>query len=160
MSAYTIHVDQQEFNLSAEDASSLDMLQTSTNDFHILKDHKAFKVKVLDGDMLQKTVTLSVNGNRYELKIQDAYDTMVAHMGLLEKTEALSNNITAPMPGYMVAIMVKPGDTIEVDTPLFVLSAMKMENIILSNGKGIVKSIEVKKDDSVVKGQLIIEMES
>jgi len=66
----------------------------------------------------------------------------------------------APMPGYIIDIMVNAGDPIEKGTPLFVLSAMKMENVILSDGKGIVKSIEAKIDDSVDKGQLIIEMES
>lgn len=160
MSTYAIQVDHQKINLSTEDIASLDMHQSSASHIHVLKSSKAFDVQVETHNTLKKTMTLTVNGNRYEVKIEDEYDMMVAQMGLLEKTEALSNNITAPMPGYIIDILVQPGDHIEADTPLFVLSAMKMENVILSSGKGIVKTIEVKQDDSVVKGQLIIEMES
>ncbi len=160
MSTYTIHVDHQDFTLSTEAIATLDLHQTSQTDFHLLKDNQAFNVKLLSKNILDKTMTISVNGNRYEVKIDDAYDTMVAQMGLLEKTETLSNDFMAPMPGYIVEVLVKPGDAIEEGTPLFVLSAMKMENTILADGIGTVKSVEVKVDDSVVKGQLIIAMES
>ncbi len=160
MSTYTIHVDQQEFTVSTKDLSKLDLHQTSATNFHLLKDHKAFKVKLLAENMLDKTMTMSVNGNKYLVKIDDAYDRMVAEMGLLEKSESKSNDFMAPMPGYIVDVLVKSGDSIEDGTPLFVLSAMKMENTILADGKGVVKSVEVQVDDSVVKGQLIIAMES
>jgi biotin carboxyl carrier protein len=160
MSTYNIHVDQQSFSIKTEDLSSLDLHQISTTNFHVLKDHQAFDVKIITESFLNKTMSITVNGNNYQVKIDDEYDTMVSKMGLFEKTEAKSNNIEAPMPGYVVDIMVNAGDSIENGTPLFVLSAMKMENIILSDGKGVVKSIEVKKDESVDKGQLIIEMEA
>jgi len=42
---------------------------------------------------------------------------------------------------------------------LLILSAMKMENIILAQADGIIKSINVKKEDAVDKGQLVIEIE-
>ena len=63
------------------------------------------------------------------------------------------------MPGLIVDVMVEVGQEIAEGTPLLVLSAMKMENIILSQGDGVVKSVEVQKNDAVEKGQLIIEME-
>lgn len=160
MSTYTIHVDHQDFTLSTEAISTLDLHQTSPTDFHLLKDNQAFNVKILSKNMLDKTMSISVNGNRYEVKIDDTYDTMVAQMGLLEKTETLSNDFVAPMPGYIVEVLVKAGDIIKEGTPLFILSAMKMENTILADGIGTVKSVEVQIDDSVVKGQLIIAMES
>jgi len=160
MSDYNIHVDEQSFPVKTADLSSLDLHQNSTTKFHLLKDNKAFNVEIIASNMLEKKMTIAVNGNSYNIKIDDQYDTMVTKMGLFEETEAISNDIKAPMPGYIVDIMVAAGDVIEEGTPLFVLSAMKMENIILSAGKGVIKSIEVKVDDSVDKGQLIIEMES
>jgi len=124
------------------------------SDYNIHVDEQSFPVKTADLSSLDLH-----NGNSYNIKIDDQYDTMVTKMGLFEETEAISNDIKAPMPGYIVDIMVAAGDVIEEGTPLFVLSAMKMENIILSAGKGVIKSIEVKVDDSVDKGQLIIEIE-
>ena len=81
-------------------------------------------------------------------------------MGLLTSTSQKVNSVKAPMPGLIIDVMVTAGQTVSEGTPLLVLSAMKMENIILSQGAGIVKSIAVKIDDTVEKGQLIIAMES
>ncbi len=100
-----------------------------------------------------------VNGNTYDVKIEDEYDQKVKQMGLLAVTSQKINSIKAPMPGLIIDVMVEKGQEISVGTPLLVLSAMKMENIILSQGEGIVKLIAVQKDDAVEKGQLIIEME-
>jgi biotin carboxyl carrier protein len=63
------------------------------------------------------------------------------------------------MPGLVLDIMIKPGQTIEKGTPLLILEAMKMENVLKSEGDGVVKSIEVIKTQAVDKGQILIEME-
>lgn len=160
MSEFIIHVEEQNFIITSDDVTSLDLHKISNTNFHVLKNHQAHDVQLVQANMLEKTMTITVNGNNYNVKIDDEYDTMVTKMGLFEVTESKSNNIMAPMPGYIVDIMVNAGDTIEKGTQLFVLSAMKMENVILADGHGVVKSIEVKKDDSVDKGQLIIEMEA
>ena len=52
---------------------------------------------------------------------------------------------------------VKEGDTVKQNDPLLILEAMKMENIIKSAGEGIVRSVKVKKGDSVEKNQVLIE---
>jgi len=160
MSSYTITVDQQDFPIKTDDLSALDVHKISKEKYHVLKDNKAFGIELISRNLLDKTMTLAVNGNRYHVKIDDAYDMMVSKMGLFEKTESKSNNIQAPMPGIIVDILVQTGDTIEDGTPLFILAAMKMENTIISEGNGVIKSIEVKVNDAVDKNQLIIEMES
>jgi biotin carboxyl carrier protein len=66
--------------------------------------------------------------------------------------------IKAPMPGKIVKLKVKEGDTVMVGTPLVILSAMKMENEIKSEGKGIVTKVTVKEDDLVKDGQLLIDI--
>jgi len=66
--------------------------------------------------------------------------------------------IKAPMSGKIVKLKVKEGDTVEEGTPLVVLSAMKMENEIRSEGAGVVSKIAVKEDDLVKDGQLMIDI--
>lgn len=156
---YKISVDEEEFTLSSQDVTALDMLELDESKFHLLQNSLAYDVAVLHSNFMDKTLSVSVNGNTYEVKIADEYDQMVKKMGLLINTSQKVNEIKAPMPGLILDIMVEVGQEISEGTPLLVLSAMKMENIILSQGDGIVKSIEVKKDDAVEKGQLIIEME-
>lgn len=159
MSEFTVHIDDASFELNRIAIEALDLHRISSNHFHVLQNNQAFDVEVLEMNVLTKKATISVNGNRYDLKIDDAYDSMVEKMGLLANTAQKMSSIKAPMPGLIIDVMVEPGDEIEEGTPLLVLSAMKMENVILAEGEGVVKSVEVKKDDAVDKGQLIIEME-
>jgi pyruvate carboxylase len=60
------------------------------------------------------------------------------------------------MPGRIVGIDVKVGDAVEVGNPLLTLEAMKMENVLKSEGVGIVKSIEIQAGDVVDKGAVLI----
>jgi biotin carboxyl carrier protein len=46
-----------------------------------------------------------------------------------------------PMPGEIVKINVKVGDTVENGAALFVLSSMKMENTVYANESGTVEEI-------------------
>lgn len=159
MTDYLITVNEEEIFVNKSDVEALDISKGDDSGLHILQNNQAFEVNVVHSDFLNKTLTISVNGNVHKIKIEDEYDQRVRKMGLLTVTAQKMNSIKAPMPGLIVDVMVKAGQEIVEGTPLLVLSAMKMENIILSQGDGVVKSIEVKKDDAVEKGQLIIEME-
>ena len=159
MTNYLINVNGEKIMLSKGELDSLDSIQIDSVNFHLLENNQASKIKVLHSDFSNKSLTVSVNGNTYEVKIEDEYDQQVNKMGLLAVASQKVNTVKSPMPGLIVDVMVNAGDAVSEGTPLIVLSAMKMENIILSQGDGIVKSIEVKKDDAVEKGQLIIEME-
>ncbi len=156
---YKISVDDEEFAFSEEQTSKLDLLELAADKFHVLQNNKAYRANVLHSNFMDKTLTIEVNGNSYQVQIADSYDQMVEDMGLLVNTSQKVNEIKAPMPGLILDILVEVGQEITEGTPLLVLSAMKMENIILSQGDGVVKSIEVAKGDAVEKGQLIIEME-
>jgi len=159
MNTYIVSVNEKEFSVNKSDVDALDSFNIDNQNLHILDGNLAYAVHALRTDFLNKIMSVSVNGNTYEVQIEDEYDQQVKKMGLLAVTVQKINSIKAPMPGLIVDIMVKVGQEISEGTPLLVLSAMKMENIILSQGEGVVKSIEVKKDDAVEKGQLIIEME-
>ncbi|MFD2588726.1 biotin/lipoyl-containing protein [Croceitalea marina] len=156
---YKISVDDEEFAFSEEQTSQLDLLELEAGKFHVLQNNKAYRANVLYSNFMDKTLTIEVNGNSYQVAIADSYDQMVEEMGLSVNTSQKVNEIKAPMPGLILDILVEVGQEITEGTPLLVLSAMKMENIILSQGDGVLKSIEVAKDDAVEKGQLIIEME-
>jgi len=156
---YFVAVNGKEIKLNKQEVDTLDSIQVDPTNFHLLENNQAYKVSVIHSDFSNKTLTISVNGNTYDIKIEDEYDQQVKKMGLFAVTTQKVNSIKAPMPGLIVDVMVKKGQEISEGTPLIVLSAMKMENIILSQGGGVVKAIKVKKDDAVEKGQLIIEME-
>lgn len=60
---------------------------------------------------------------------------------------------TAAMPGTITNIHVAVGDKVEVNQPVMVLEAMKMENEVVAEVAGTVASIAVAKGDMVNPGQ-------
>ena len=54
-------------------------------------------------------------------------------------------------------LKVKVGDLVKPGDQLLILEAMKMENILKSQGEGTVRNVKVKKGDTVEKGQVLVE---
>jgi glutaconyl-CoA/methylmalonyl-CoA decarboxylase subunit gamma len=67
-------------------------------------------------------------------------------------------NVTAPMPGTLLSIAVKPGDKVTQGQLLCVLEAMKMENEIKAGADGTVVSVAVAAGDAVNTGQVILQL--
>lgn len=64
--------------------------------------------------------------------------------------------VTSPMPGTILDIKVKVGDTVADGTVLVILEAMKMENEIMASSAGSVLSINVNKGASVNSGDVLV----
>jgi biotin carboxyl carrier protein len=60
------------------------------------------------------------------------------------------------MPGTILSINVKVGDTVKKGQVLCILEAMKMENEIMAGGDGTVATVAVSQGDSVSTGQVLI----
>jgi biotin carboxyl carrier protein len=65
--------------------------------------------------------------------------------------------ITAPMPGKILDIYVKPGDKVDLGAVIAVLEAMKMENELTSTVAGVVKNVAVTQGEVVTRDALLIE---
>jgi pyruvate carboxylase subunit B len=63
------------------------------------------------------------------------------------------------MPGKIVNVLVKAGDNVEAGDPVVILEAMKMENELCAPAKGAVKSVNVRKGDSVDGDRLLVAIE-
>ena len=64
--------------------------------------------------------------------------------------------ITAPIPGKVMSVMAKAGDSVSAGQVLLVIEAMKMENNIVSPIDGTVKEVAVSKDSDVATGDLLM----
>ncbi|MEE0612889.1 MAG: acetyl-CoA carboxylase biotin carboxyl carrier protein subunit, partial [Collinsella stercoris] len=62
---------------------------------------------------------------------------------------------TAPMPGTILDIHVKVGDTVAANQPVMVLEAMKMENEVVAEQAGTIASINVEKGTMVNPGDTL-----
>ena len=64
--------------------------------------------------------------------------------------------VTAPLPGTIISIKVKPGDKVTANQTVAVLEAMKMENEIEAGYAGTVSEVKVSERDTVLEGAVLI----
>ena len=69
-----------------------------------------------------------------------------------------SVTVTAPMPGNILDVKVKAGDSVKAGDTLLILEAMKMENEISAPQDGTIASVNVRKGDVVNSGDLLCTM--
>ena len=67
-----------------------------------------------------------------------------------------NSQLVSPMPGKVIEIKIQKGEAVEVGDPLIILDAMKMQNVLKSEARGVVKDILVNEGDSVVNEQTLI----
>ncbi|MCK9280645.1 MAG: biotin/lipoyl-binding protein [Melioribacteraceae bacterium] len=66
--------------------------------------------------------------------------------------------IKSPLPGVILNVLAKEGQPVKIGDRILILEAMKMENNIEADKEGIIKSIKVKAGDSVLEGDLLVEI--
>ena len=67
-------------------------------------------------------------------------------------TPAGAHEQAAPMPGKIIDILVNTGDAVEVNQPVMILEAMKMESQIVAEQAGTIASVNVEKGAMVNPG--------
>jgi len=71
---------------------------------------------------------------------------------------AAEEAVKAPMPGTVVQVLVKPGQSVEMGDALLTLEAMKMINEIMAPAAGTIGEVPVTQGASVDKGDLLVSM--
>ncbi|RED45209.1 biotin-dependent enzyme [Winogradskyella eximia] len=115
-------------------------------------------------------INLEVNGTSYEVIMQKDIKktktpTLVRSASkqpaapLQVTPKSTKTKIVAPIPGTILSLNVKVGDTIKENDLLLVLEAMKMENNIIAEKSGVVASIQVAVGQQVLQDALLIELE-
>jgi biotin carboxyl carrier protein len=162
---YKATVNHNSFEITSDDSTLVvngiplnwDLVKISDGYFHILLDCKSYRAEVVKADEHTKSFSLKINGRIYLVELKDKFDLLLEKMGMNSGVVGKVNNIKAPMPGLIIDLRVKKGDEVKTGDPLLILEAMKMENIIKATGESTVKSVNVKKGDSVEKNQVLIE---
>ena len=134
----------------------IDIIEVKEGIFHIIKDNKSYNAEVLKANKEEKNFVIRVNRNKYTVQIKDKYDDLLKELGIDTTSSKKIKEMKAPMPGLVVDVRVKEGDTVKKGDALVVLQAMKMENILKSPSDVVVKKIHVKKEDVIEKNQILI----
>jgi len=147
-----------EFTFDAIDGA-LDIIPTGKEKFHIIRNNQSYNAELIAADYNNKTFEIKVRGKAYHIKLNDDYDLLVKRLGLQVAAQQKVKDIIAPMPGLVLEVSVEPGQEVKEGSPLLILEAMKMENVIKCPADCVIKSIHVSKGEAVEKNYLLIEME-
>lgn len=132
--------------------------------------------KVAVGDIENGIAQVEVNGTPYKVELEEKQKTTTVVKAprpsaaprtqtgekVIAKQSAPATGghaVKAPLPGVILSINVKVGDTVKASDTVVVLEAMKMENAIHAGRDGKVTSINVNAGDSVLEGNALITLE-
>jgi pyruvate carboxylase subunit B len=102
---------------------------------------------------------LWLDGHRYDAEALDSRARAIRDMQASVGHQAGPAPLIAPMPGLIVQLRVKVGDTIAAGDGLVVMEAMKMENELRAVAAGRVRAVHVQAGAVVEKGALLVELE-
>jgi biotin carboxyl carrier protein len=139
---------------------------------HVKIQDKLYEVRV--GDIMSRPIQVMVEGETFEIWPQEVMTSgenlmmpqpisapQVSEPVNLPKDsfehKNLSDSVKAPIPGVIVEINVKEGDSVSYGQELCVLEAMKMKNLIRASKAGIISKIHIQTGDQVSQNQLLMD---
>ena len=137
-------------------AAGADIRQISPSSYHVIHNLVSYNVEVVSLDKAVKTAEIKVNGNNYKVTAKDQFDILLDQLGMSDQNASKISEIKAPMPGLVLKVFVAEGDVVNKGDNLFILEAMKMENIIKAPADVTIKTIKIKAGDKVEKGQVLM----
>lgn len=127
------------------------------------------------GDLDDNKVEVLVNGVPYKVELEKKPEVAVQAVKrpaaaprtatgekIVAKPAPAAGNgfiVKAPLPGTVLTIPVKVGDTVKASDPVIILEAMKMENSVNAGRDGRVASIVVNAGDAVLEGAPLVTIE-
>jgi biotin carboxyl carrier protein len=135
------------------------------NNFKYTINGNVYKVTV--NRIEDKFAEVEVNGTLYKVEmnkpstkqivtINRPAQTTVAPGMKPQQANTGASCLRSPLPGVILDIFCKTGDSVKKGQKMMILEAMKMENVINAEKDGIVKEIKVKKGDTVLEGAELI----
>ncbi|MEN8194323.1 MAG: biotin/lipoyl-containing protein [Bacteroidota bacterium] len=138
--------------------------------FNIRGNNYDVEILSLEDDIAE----VEVNGSIYQVEIEKKVKEkktpklvrpQVVHSGGKDTSKTSKpaekkgvGHVKAPLPGTILEIKAKVGDTVKVGDILLIMEAMKMENNIKSDKSGSIKEIKINVGDSVLEGDVLVEI--
>ena len=143
------------------------------NKFRIKIEDQWYDVEI--GDLTTSTVEVTVNGESFSIEIEATQQDQRPDLRRQRSSEPITRQtpldaapsrtqvnetiLRSPMPGRVMSITVRPGDSVSEGDEVCVVEAMKMEQSIRAPRNGIVKEIHVQPMDSVNANDPLVELE-
>jgi len=130
------------------------------------------KYEVEINDIEDNIAQIEVNGTQYQVEIHHEVKTSKTPTLVRKEIKAERKDskikktvggksfaVKAPLPGSIVNVTVKEGDTVKKGDVLLLMEAMKMENKVLAEKDGTISSIKIAVGDAVLQNDVLMEIE-
>lgn len=153
---FLLDVNASQYTFQLIDADNITLNDSEVNNQMILDNNKSKLVSVKGVDHELKRYQIQIDGRIYHVQISDEVDQQILTMNLKSKRSNQLKELRAPMPGLVRQVNVQVGDQVDAGDSLFILEAMKMENLLKSPVNGKVSDVFVKPGESVEKNQILL----
>ncbi|MBI3022116.1 MAG: biotin attachment protein [Thaumarchaeota archaeon] len=162
------------FELYADESSFIVDAEKVGEDIHVRIEGETYRVRIerIDGEDLLRAY---LNGRALNVRLEEQTessmtlrvgDELIKFQRSLPKFDRLAKRsqkssteedcLNSPMPGRVVSVMVKEGQSVRSGDPVVILESMKMETILMSDRDAIVGEILVKEGDAVKSGRGLV----
>lgn len=145
----TVHFRDNAFLVEQENGEHLISGQLSDKQLRVNIEGERFTATVIERDNL---LSLFVKGSEYHLELKQE--------GLSGDDDSANANLTAPMPGTIISVMVEAGEKVEAGQAILVMEAMKMEHTIKAPADGVVTELFYQSGDLVDDGVELVLFEA
>ena len=139
-----------------DEAWDVDARRTAPGVYSLLIDGVSYAAAVFERD---GATVVEVRGESYAITVEDQTRHIIRTRGGAAGA-ARSRTLTAPLPGKISRVAVRPGETVQAGDTLLVIEAMKMENEVKATGAGTVAEVRVAPGQAVNAGDVLIVMAS
>jgi len=148
---WQVVVDGRTMEIDSQQLASVRQVEAGV--YSVLLDGTSYEIRIqpsLEG------LTASVAGRRFAVEVRDPRD---ASRGSRASIGSGRQNVTAPMPGKVIRILVDTGDVVETAQGLVVVEAMKMQNELKATRPGRVVEIRARNGETVGAGDVLLVLE-
>ena len=146
-SVYRVAVDGSEFLVDGK--------KTGLTNYSLIVDNRSFEVEV---DIKEDEYRVLVDGRNYHIDLVDERRMRLGGLQLGIEPQG-RQNVSVPMPGKVIAVLVSEGDKVERGQGLVIVEAMKMENEVRCPINGEVREVRVKTGDALEAGAVLVVVE-
>lgn len=135
---------------------NIDLMHTNDGTFSILENNRSHDIELVPLDHPKKYLGYTLY-KTFDVEVIDAETRYLLDRvgGHLESSE---KNISAPMPGKVVKVLVSEGEQVTKGQTVIILSAMKMESEYKAPTDGTVGKVHVTEGNTVEGNQVLIEI--
>jgi biotin carboxyl carrier protein len=121
--------------------------------YSVLLDGESYEIRIVE---TPQELSAEVSGRRFAVEVHDPRDTS---RGARASIGSGRQKVAAPMPGKVVRVLVKVGDSVDAGQGLVVVEAMKMQNEMKASRPGRVIEVRAGAGETVGAGDTLVVLE-